>query len=80
MNVRFLGDKKAKGMSGEIDMLQRAVAVMEFSECIVDHNLTDENDQPLDFRKPSTIEVLDPRVGNEIGRLIADLHEFDEGK
>jgi len=50
----------------------------EFSRCIVDHNLTDENERPLDFSNRMTLKVLDPRVAQEIERHIEELNQEDE--
>lgn len=64
----------------DIEMLQRAVTEFEFRECITDHNLEDDNDELLDFRRPGILNVLDPQIGNEIAELIREMHEFDLGK
>lgn len=62
----------------DIKMLQRAVAEYEFSHCIVDHNLTNDDDVKLDFKNPMTLDILDPQVGDEISQLIQDMNNFDE--
>lgn len=50
-----------------------------FPRCIVDHNITDENEVLLDFSKPDKVfKILDPRVGQEIERLIDTLNNEDE--
>lgn len=80
MTIEAQGKGSNKGdVKGEMLMANKAVTVFEFSECIVDHNLTDDNDQPLDFKSIRALEVLDPKVGNEIGGYIMELHEFDAG-
>ncbi len=74
---------KGKGMQGDVKALQRITTEFEFKECIVDHNLTDDNDTPLDFRAVGILQKLDPRVGNEIESIIQELHDVDtspEGK
>jgi hypothetical protein len=62
---------------GHMDIKQQnqAVTIYEFQNCIVEHNLEDENGTLLDFTKPQTLARLDTRIGNEIGDLINDLHE-----
>jgi hypothetical protein len=70
---------KGKDFGGELVMANKAVTVFEFSECIVDHNLTNHADEPIDFRSALALETLDPRVGDEIGQLINGLHEMDLG-
>lgn len=50
-----------------------------FPKCIVDHNLTDENGVPLDFKKPDAVfKVLDPRVGAEIESYIDAMNQEEE--
>lgn len=76
MNMQVSGGKGT--MSGEMKMNGKSVAGYEFAICIAEHNLTDENDQPLDFKRAATLELLDPRVGQEIGAAIDKLNKFDE--
>jgi hypothetical protein len=74
---------KASGRTADMKLQNQAVTTYEFTRCIVGHNLTDDNDRPLDFTKRSTLDILDPKVGNEIGDLIDEMHkpftEEDEG-
>jgi hypothetical protein len=76
-----MGKRKgqAADMKAEMQMANKAVTVFEFRKCMVDHNLEDEQGNKLDFSGPVALEQLDPRVGNEIGQLISELHEFDLG-
>jgi hypothetical protein len=50
----------------------------EFSNCIVEHNLEDDNGTQLNFGNPMTLRILDPRVGQEIERYIEELNQEDE--
>lgn len=61
----------------EIKMLQKSSTLLDFRTCIVDHNLTDENDQKLDLGNETTFDNLDPRVGEEISILIDELNNFE---
>lgn len=67
---------KAKELLGELQMANKKTTLYEFGLCVVNHNLTDENDQPIDFNKPLSFTKLDPRIGQEIAELIDNLHEF----
>jgi hypothetical protein len=60
-------------------MMQRRVAEHEFRNCLVAHNLEDEHGNPLDVNSASFLDVLDPKVGQEIGTYIDELHKVDEG-
>lgn len=74
--------KIASGTEGETEseftIINRKVTEFEFKSCLVDHNLEDANGNKLDFRSPATLAQLNPRVGNEISALIAELHEFEK--
>lgn len=53
-------------------------ALTDFANLIVEHNLTDENDRPLNFKDPQDVLMLDPRVGDEIGNYIDEINSFEE--
>jgi hypothetical protein len=59
---------------------QRKVAEFEFSECIVDHNLDGDDQNKLNFQNPQTVDVLDPRIGEEISTLIANMNNYMEAE
>ena len=63
-----------KNVRMQINAMQRWGREYDFRNCIRDHNLTDENDVPLNFSKPETLRMLDPRVGREIEALIDELN------
>ncbi len=77
MQMKIHGTDK-RNTETELTSMQRAVTQYELAQCIVNHNLTDANEHPLDFRAPHTIDVLHPKVGNELAGYIADLHEFED--
>lgn len=78
MDMEMTGSGKNDAKS-TINMTQQRVAIWEFEHCIVEHNLEDEAGQLLVFGNPNTINILNPIVGNEISKLISELHEFDLG-
>lgn len=47
----------------------------DFANCIADHNLTDDQDNKLDFKNELVFQILDPRVGLEIEKLITELNQ-----
>jgi hypothetical protein len=77
-SISLDGNAKTNDIRAEIGMAQKAVADYEFTHCIVEHNLTDENDVPLDFQHGVPL-LLDPRIGDEIGQLIDNMNQYDEG-
>lgn len=64
----------------DLDLMQAAATLFDFSHCIVEHNLEDENGQLLNLTNADDISRLDPRVGEEIAVLIDDLNNFEEGE
>lgn len=62
----------------DIDMMQAQSRMFEFSNCIIDHNLSDDAGNKLNFSIPSTLNLLDPKVGQEIEQLIDDLNQLEE--
>lgn len=67
-----------KGMDAEIAMISELATLNEFQKCIMDHNLEDDNGARLDLTKIENIRKLDPRVGDEINQLMADLNDFEK--
>lgn len=71
------GSRKDRTSKIDIDVVQASVSRYEFQKCIVDHNLTDDQDRPLKLGNQKDFDQLDPRIANEIEQLIKDLHEFE---
>jgi hypothetical protein len=64
----------------QIDILNEASRIYDFKNCIIDHNLEDDQGNKLDFGNAMTLQVLDPKVGAEIEREIDKMNrdDFDE--
>ena len=67
----------SKDFKGELALMDKRVTVLEFAECIVNHNLTMLDGTPFNFKDAKSLELLDPKIGDEIGAAINELHEFD---
>ena len=61
-----------------IEQMQTAVSEYEFKICIADHNLEDQNGDPLNFGQRIHVRSLLPEVGEEIDELITKYNSFDE--
>lgn len=61
-----------------MEVVNVAIMEFEFKNCIVDHNLEDDNGDKLDFNNPMALQVLNPKVGSEIDRYIEELNQEDE--
>lgn len=62
----------------EMESAMQWTRFFEFSNCIVEHNLEDDNGVPLNFNNPMTLRILDPKIGAEVERLIEELNQEDE--
>jgi hypothetical protein len=76
------GESNGKGsrpeMVADVAIAGTEVARWEFSCCVAEHNLEDDQGQPLDFKSAFMIDLLDPRIGQEIGREIDKMNQFEE--
>ncbi|KKW09700.1 MAG: hypothetical protein UY48_C0055G0003 [Candidatus Gottesmanbacteria bacterium GW2011_GWB1_49_7] len=57
-----------------VEMAQEWSRWYEFKECIVEHNLEDDGGELLNFQVKANIYRLDPKVGQEIERLIDEMN------
>lgn len=83
MWTSFSQDKRKKrsdqeAVRAQLEIMNVAVMEFEFKNCIVDHNLEDDNGAKLDFNNPLTYKALDPKIGSEINRYIESLTQEDE--
>lgn len=70
----------SKDMRGEVDIQSEQVTMWEFANLIMEHNLTDENDRPLNFKSQQDVKRLDGPVGNEIGKIIDEFNGSQDGE
>lgn len=61
----------------QVEMMNKKTALQDFGNLIVDHNLTDENGRPLNFKSAQHVLALDPRIGEEIGSYIDKLNSWE---
>ena len=62
----------------ELEVLNVKLMEWEFSKCIVDHNLEDDDGNKLDFSNPMSYDILDPKIGAEINEYIDDMNQEGE--
>lgn len=77
---RRSGRGQAENVEMTMKTMHRAVTLFDFKNCIVDHNLENENGQKLNFQDPNSLNILDPKIGEEINQLIDDMNNFEEGE
>lgn len=68
-------DKDA-GMS--IGVMGKRMALKDFGNLVVEHNITDEKERILNFKDAKDVVALDPRVGDEISQYIDEINTFEE--
>jgi len=78
LKLTFSNHGKGKNdVAGEIAMANKNVNLFEFRYCVIEHNLERIEGQLLNLSNPVDVASLDPRVGQEIEKLIEDMNNFD---
>lgn len=67
-----------KDVESELDAFNEKTDLFDFANCIVEHNLTDEQGNKLDFRRAEHVRMLDGRVAEEISTLMDKLNNFED--
>jgi hypothetical protein len=85
MQARRPQDRKRKGNESdlpEVDLLTLTEVgqIHDFSNCIVEHNLTDANGSLLDFSNALTFKVLNPKIAQEIEGYIDELNNPEDSE
>lgn len=75
----------AKGKGGgetkmQMDLLQEKTSLWEFANLIVEHNLTDEKESKLDFKRPEHARAIVGRIGDEIQMHIDRINSFEDSE
>lgn len=75
MNIEGDNPKNAKMA---MEMMQERTTLFDFSKCIVDHNLEDDNGKKLNLATAQDMNRLHPQIGEEISTLIDKMNNFEE--
>jgi hypothetical protein len=70
--------KKSTEFAGEVEMALAALTKWDMSNLVMDHNLEDENGTKLDLSSGRDLEKLASRIGEEIGKYIDEVNNFDD--
>lgn len=62
----------------QMEILSEKTAIWEFSNLVMEHNLTDANGSPLNFKNPDHVKMLQGKIGDEIQNYINNLNSFEE--
>lgn len=75
------GNKRAKGGNTVVEMdsfLEHNINT-DFAYCIGEHNLLNRDGTPIDFTKPQSYALMDPKVGDEVEKIINEINgDVDE--
>jgi hypothetical protein len=78
MKLTFQTQGKSKNVEGEIAMANKKVNLYEFQQCVVEHNLEKVEGKLLNLSDPNDVEMLDPKVGQEIEKYMNELNNFED--
>jgi hypothetical protein len=67
-----------KNMKMQMQMINQQAMIFDFTHCIVDHNLEGDDGEKLNLSSVAHIQSLDPRVGEEIERILDKMNNFEE--
>lgn len=62
----------------ELESMDEWAVAHDFAYCIGEHNLYSSPNQLIDFSKPMSLKLLDPKVGSEIEQLIDSLNNDED--
>lgn len=71
------GAKTDEGFKGNLDIQTLDIALWDFANLVVEHNLTDIDERPLNFRSASDVKKLDGVIGEEVGKCIDEWQDID---
>lgn len=75
--MRILKDTKSD-YAGELSMETQRMALWDFANLVVEHNLQDRDERALNFKLEADVKKLGSRIGEEVGALIDKWNSFDD--
>lgn len=72
------GRKKDESTKIDFESAMQWDRFFAFSNCIIEHNLENDEGKPLDFSNRMTLKILDPKVGSEIEKYIEEMNEDED--
>jgi hypothetical protein len=78
MTLEMTGNNKNDARA-EMALANRKATEYDFARCITNHNLfaDDQETRKLNLGNPSDVDLLDPRVGQEIESILDALNNFE---
>jgi hypothetical protein len=78
MSMQQDSGKRQKDQKIDFSLMQRMARQFEFTHCIEDHNLEDEQGIKLNFGNRLALDALDPKIGAEIESLIDEMNQEED--
>lgn len=75
--MALVGDPRKNDSKVSIDALQTETTLYEFAKCVVDHNLTDDQEVKLQLGKKEDFAKLHPKIGEEIQSYITEMNAWE---
>lgn len=69
------GDKES--FVGEMALGSVAINNFEFATCVTEHNLEKAEGVLFNFKNPVDLQLLDPRIGQEIEGYISEMNSYE---
>lgn len=74
------GSRSKDTFKGEMKIRTEEIALWDFSNLVIEHNLTDKNGIPLNFKNVEDVKKLHPKIGEEIGKIIDDFNDVENSE
>jgi hypothetical protein len=78
MSMEAGQDTRKRTSKVDIELMQRWSREYEFKFCIGDHNITNSEGKKVDLTNPGTLDILSPKLGAEIEKILDELNAEDE--
>jgi hypothetical protein len=75
--MKILKDTKSD-YAGELSMETQKIALWDFANLVVEHNLEDVDGRTLNFKVEQDVRKLSSRIGDEVGSLIDKWNSFED--
>lgn len=75
--MKLIADQKSE-YAGEVEMATKKLALWDFANLIIEHNLDDLDGRRLNFKLEHDVNKLSSRIGEEVGTYIDKVNSFED--
>lgn len=76
-SMTMRSERGKRDFEAEMQLINEAASQFDFANCVVDHNLEDQDGRKLNLGSKQDLQKLDPRVGDEIETLMDKMNNFE---